>query len=322
MNAPVFKQAIRSNVPLLIALIGGTGSGKTKSAMEIAKGLSGGKRFAVGDTETGRALHYADDYDFDHAEIRPPFRPGAYLEAILAADAANYPAIVIDSGSHVWAGEGGVLDWHEEELDRMAGTDWKKREACKMAAWIKPKVEHKKMVQRLLQVRTHVIMCFRAEQKVEMSKDERGKTVIVAKASPNGLDGWIPICDKALPYEFTMSFLLTADAPGILKPIKLQQQHRVFFPLDRPVNQDSGKRLGDWSRGGSGSSNTTPSAEQPDRALIEDIGNTKARQGSAALKAWWETVAPGAVKKSVGAECLPTWKATAESADRATGGAS
>jgi hypothetical protein len=28
-------------------------------------------------------------------------------------------------------GDGGVLDWHEEEVDRMAGTDWKKREAVK-----------------------------------------------------------------------------------------------------------------------------------------------------------------------------------------------
>ena len=32
----------------------------------------------------------------------------------------------------------------------MAGDDWKKREACKMAAWIKPKMAHKQMVQRLL----------------------------------------------------------------------------------------------------------------------------------------------------------------------------
>jgi hypothetical protein len=62
------------------------------------------------------------------------------------------------------------------------------------------------------------------------------------------------------------------------------------------------------------------SAQQPDRATLEDIGNTKAREGTASLSAWWATVPPGAVKKAVGAECLPAWKATAADAD-AKGGA-
>ena len=47
--------------------------------------------------------------------------------------------------SHVWSGDGGVLDWQEEELQRMSGGDWQKAERVKMASWIKPKVSHKKM---------------------------------------------------------------------------------------------------------------------------------------------------------------------------------
>lgn len=163
------------------------------------------------------------------------------------------------------AGDGGVLDWHEEELTRMAGTDWQKREACKMAAWIKPKMAHKHMVQKLLQVRAHLILCFRAEEKIEMVK-EGGKVKIVPKQSRTGLDGWIPICEKSLPFELTASFLLTADAPGIPRPIKLQEQHRALFPLDKPITEESGRRIAEWASGASKAPPMSSAVPPPDRA--------------------------------------------------------
>jgi AAA domain len=244
-----FKPAVRENVSLLVGLAGGTGSGKTFTAMRLASGIAGDKPFALIDTAAGRGKHYADRFRFDHGDLHAPFRPEAYTEAILAADKAGYPVIVVDSMSHVWAGDGGVLDWQEEELTRMAGDDWKKREAVKMAAWIKPKTSHKRMVQRLLQVRAHLILCFRAEEKVDMIRED-GKMKIVPKKSLVGLDGWIPICEKNLPFELTTSFLLTAVAPGVPRPIKLQEQHRSLFPLEREITEESGQRLAQWAAGG------------------------------------------------------------------------
>ena len=244
-----FKKAIRENVNLLIGLAGGTGSGKTYTAMRLATGISAGKPFCVIDTEAGRAKHYADQFNFDHGDLHPPFRPDNYANAIKAADEAGYPVIIVDSVSHEHAGEGGLLDWHDEELTRMAGDDWKKREACNMAAWIKPKSEHKKMVQRLLQIRAHLILCFRAEEKIEMIKGDDGKMKIVKKQTTTGLDGWCPISEKNLPYELTTSFLLTADSPGMPKPIKLQEQHRSMFPLDQPITEESGKLIVAWAAG-------------------------------------------------------------------------
>ena len=245
----VFKPAVRSQCNLLVGLAGASGSGKTYSAMRLAAGMSRGKRFVVLDTERGRALHYSDQFSFDHCELHPPFRPSRYADAICAADDAGYPVIVVDSCSHMWAGDGGVLDWQEAELDRMAGDDWKKREACKMAAWIRPKGDQKKMVQRLLQVRAQLILAFRAEEKVEMVRGDDGKMKIVPKQTPTSLHGWVPICEKSLPYELTASFLLTADAPGVPKPIKLQEQHRALFPLDQPLTEQSGEKLAAWAAG-------------------------------------------------------------------------
>lgn len=236
-----FRPAVRENVPLLIGLAGGTGSGKTYSAMTLAKGMAGNKRFAVIDTENGRALHYAELFEFDHARLDAPFRPDRYAEAIVAADQGGYPVIVVDSMSHEWAGDGGCLDWHEEE---MRGQDTRK-----LLAWIKPKMAHKQMVTRLLQVNAHVILCFRAEPKVEVGKDKDGKTAIIPKQTLTGLDGWIPVSEKNLPFELTASFLLMADAPGVPRPIKLQEQHKTLVRLDGPLGEGAGKRLAEWAAG-------------------------------------------------------------------------
>jgi len=253
----VFRPATRENVPLLVGLSGGTGSGKTYSALRLAKGIAGDRPFAVIDTEAGRAKHYADQFKFDHGDLKPPFTPERYADAIAAADAAHYSVAVVDSTSHEWAGEGGILDWHDDELDRMAGTDWKKRDACNMAAWIKPKVAHKQMVMRLLQLRAHVILCFRAEPKVEMTR-EGGAWKIVEKKSLVGLHGWIPITEKNLPFELTASFLLMAEHPGVPLPIKLQEQHRAIFPLDRPITERAGQLLAEWAKGGAPATRVDP----------------------------------------------------------------
>jgi hypothetical protein len=111
-------------------------------------------------------------------------------------------------------------------------------------------MSHKQMVQRLLQVRAHLILCFRAEPKIEMVRGEGGKMEIREKQSLVGLHGWIPITEKNLPYELTASFLLIADRPGVPHPIKLQEQHRALFPLDTPITEESGARLAAWASGG------------------------------------------------------------------------
>ena len=257
-----FRPAKREAVGLLIGLAGSSGSGKTYSAMRLATGLAAGKPFAVIDTEAGRALHYADQFRFDHAELHAPFRPEAYSDAIQAADVAGYPVIVVDSFSHEHAGDGGLLDWHEEEFQRMGG-----RDSVKMTAWIKPKTAHKKMVSRLLQVHAHVIVCLRAEEKIEIVKVD-GKTEIRPKQTLTGLDGWVPICEKNLPYELTLSFLLTPDRPGVPKPIKLQEQHKQMVPLDQPISEKTGEALAAWAAG-SGSAPAVVS--EADRRRLHEV---------------------------------------------------
>ena len=240
-----FRDAKREDIRLLILLAGGTGSGKTESAMRLATGLAGGQPFAVIDTENGRALHKADDYTFKHAPLDEPFTPERYSEAVKAADAAGFPVVVIDSGSHEYEGVGGVLDSQVAEFKRMG-----ERESARLSSWVEPKRRHKAFVQQLLRSRAHVILCLRAEDKIEIVKDADGKTVVQPKQSLVGAEGWIPICEKRLPFEATISLLLLQSKPGVPVPIKLERRHVDLVPLDRPLDEDAGKALAAWAAGG------------------------------------------------------------------------
>lgn len=264
-----FRPAVRANVPLLIGVAGGTGSGKTLSALLLARGIAQGEPFAFIDTENGRGLHYADRFpEMQHGDLRAPFRPDAYVQAILAGHAhlVQVPkqkrVVVVDSFSHEWTGDGGCLDW----VDEITGGDQKKNGA----AWATVKPAHRRMMTKLLSLDAHVIVCLRAEYgKVDIVRKE-GKTEFVPKRTLRGgsLNDWYPESEKAFPYELTVSFLLTADAPGVPLPLKLEDQHRPFVPLDAPLTEETGRRLAAWAAGASpsGSASTESGATGADRS--------------------------------------------------------
>lgn len=252
-----FRPAVRENVGLFIGLAGGTGSGKTWSAMKMASGIVGpGNRFAVIDTENRRALHYADDFNFDVLELAAPFNAARYEEALLAAVKAGYKAIVVDSASHEHDGAGGYLDMQAEDLaervERMrkkakekgwSFNEWDAIDKATPLSWTKPKRERKRMMQTALACSTSIpiIWCFRAEEKVFASKD--GK--LVAQNPPI----WAPICGNKMPFEMTVFFMMHRDNPGMPIPIKLQGQHKALFPLDKPISEASGRAIAVWAAG-------------------------------------------------------------------------
>lgn len=258
-----FKTAKRQGVHLITGLSGGTGSGKTWSALELATGMAGGKPFALIDTEAGRALQYADYFDFQHGDLAPPFSPDRYLEAILAAEAAGFPVAVIDSFSHEHAGDGGILDMHDAEVDRLVdnaknrGNRNPNRDTYNMLAWAKVKAPHKRMVAKLLQLRIHLILCFRAEPKVKPMKVEEGKRQVTKIVDM----GWMPIAAKGLDFEMAASFMLRNERPGEVTtgaidqmaptghPLKLPEPLKGIFSGTYLLNRSHGEALAKWAAG-------------------------------------------------------------------------
>lgn len=291
-----FRPATREGTHLIVGLMGGTGSGKTYSAMRLATGLAGDKRFAVIDTEAGRAKHYADDFAFDHGDLSAPFRPDAYAAAILAAEKAGYPVIVVDSMSHEHAGEGGLLDWHEEEFQRMGS-----RDAAKMTAWIKPKMSHKAMMQKLLQLRAHLILCFRAEPKIKIVQNAKGKMEPVD-------DGWKPICAKGIEFEMVASWLLSHESPGLANaPLKIPERLKPMFPRDKPFSEDSGRALARWAAG-----DVAPPEVSAFDMAMETIDSAGTRDELATAYKMLPKMVQGADLAKAQAECARRGKAMAE----------
>lgn len=295
-----FRPAVRQQTSLLIALAGASGSGKTYSALRLATGLVGPKgKIGFVDTEAGRALHYADKFTFDHCNITAPFRPENYRDAIVAGEDQGYDVIIVDSMSHEKEGEGGLQEWAEQI----------ERDGTKSPGnWRVPKMHHKRMMNRLLQCRPHLIFCLRAEEKMLITKDARGKMLVIPAEERPLTERWEPICEKRFMYEMTASFTLLPSQPGIPIPIKLQDQHRPAFPDGQAIGEEAGESLAKWAHGG----------KVPVSKADEDAVRTArdaAAKGTEALRQWWRDADQRArvASKPFNDEL----KATAEAADRA-----
>jgi hypothetical protein len=239
----IYSAARRGGIGVLIMLAGASGSGKTKSALRLATGLANGGPIFFCDTEHGRALIYADDFSFQHLSLKEPFNPHRFEAAAVAAQKAGAAVWICDSFSHEHVGPGGVLDMFEAELTRMTKGDESKREALKYAAWIKPKMEHKHLLQRLWQLNCHVILCTHGEKKLELIKNDRGKMVPNPDATPSA------VCSPDIPFAMTASFILDARNPGVPGWMKRLDKWDPLVALDRPLDEATGERIGAWARG-------------------------------------------------------------------------
>lgn len=298
---------------LFISLTGGTNSGKSFSALRLARGIAGPDgKVAVLDTEGGRMLHLKNDFAFDADVMDPPFRPDRFATIAKEAEDASYACLVIDSFSMEWVGLGGVLDWQAAEIQRMAGDDYKKQERMKMASWIKPKGAHKAMVYSLLQRRIPIIFSIRGEETVKPGEAGEKPTKIFKS-----------ICSQTFPFEVTVSFRLAADRKGYIdlsdpKSWKLEGAHHAIFKDGERISEEHGHALAEWARGGGSSAPAaTPSAPsgEPDAAALVGEGNEAADFGMAALEAFWRRISAAEKRAAGGAAMLATWKAIAAARD-------
>lgn len=316
------KPAVRADDPLLIGMIGPPGGGKTYSALRVAKGMQDVRSgdIVVLDTEGGRARKYADDFRFIHVPFDPPYRPSDFLSAIQQWHARKPAAIIVDSMSDEHEGDGGVLDWHSQELDRMAGDDWAKRERVAQAAWIKPKRDRVKMMNGLLRVTTPLIFCFRAREKTKQMKNERGRM------EPVNL-GYQPIAPAEIVFGLDLTCILPPRAEGVPTwksdkagedfIIKLPRYLAPFITDGKALSEDMGRAFATWARGGSSTprdpgqaaaadrpaplsqqeatTESGASSDEDDEVSLTDLDERLAEaaaQGTAALQAAWKAVAP------------------------------
>lgn len=183
-----FSPAVKAALKARVAFCGPTGSGKTWTALGWAAVL--GQRVALIDTEKGSAALYADHFKFDTLRINAPYHPQRLIDAIAAAEQAAYDVIVIDSLSHFWEGEGGVL----EVVDAVAARSNSKN---KYVAWGVGTPLQRKMVDAILDADAHLILTMRSKMEYVQEKGDDGKTRITRI-------GLAPVQRQGVEYEFTV----------------------------------------------------------------------------------------------------------------------
>ena len=191
-----FQKAQRKQAKLRLALAGPSGSGKTYSALLIAQGLAPNGRIALIDTERGSGELYSHLADYDIATLTPPYTPDRYIALIREAEQAGYDVLIIDSLSHAWSGQGGVLDMHEKAATAAKGNNW--------AAWREVTPAHNALVDAMIGANLHIIATLRTKTAYDVTDDNGKKKPVKV--------GLAPVQREGMEYEFTLLFDLSVDS--------------------------------------------------------------------------------------------------------------
>lgn len=213
-----------------MAITGPSGSGKTYSALRLAFGLTNNESIAVIDTENGSASLYAHLGNYDVLDIAAPFTVQKYTDAIREAVSAGYDVVAIDSLSHVWAAEGGLLA-QKDAKDARGGnsyTNW--GEITKM---------YEQLKSAILQSPIHVIATMRSKQDYVIETDARGKS------SPRKV-GLAPVQREGFEYEFTTVF----DVDMTHTAATSKDRTGLFTDEVSQITEGHGQRIKAWLDGG------------------------------------------------------------------------
>lgn len=167
MNAFTFTPATKDEAKARIALTGPSGSGKTYTSLVLACALA--DNVAVIDTERGSASKYADEFGFSRLNLQT-FEPPALIEALAAAAAAGFGAVVVDSMTHFWSGTGGMLEQVDAAAKRGYGGN-------SFGGWKEARPLERKMIDALVSYPGHVIVTMRSKTDYVIEENERGRKV-------------------------------------------------------------------------------------------------------------------------------------------------
>lgn len=226
-----FKKAERKQVKLKIGISAPSGAGKTYSALLIAHGICNDwGKIAVIDTENGSAELYSNLGEYSTETISPPFTPQKYINAIKEAETLGFKVLIIDSLSHAWTGEGGLLDMQ----DKVAKAS---KSGNSYTAWREITPLHDKLVDTILQSDLDVIVTTRAKAEYIITDDngKKGYKKI----------GLAPIFRDGLEYELTTFFDMTQEHIATASKDRTAIFKESFIPTE-----ETGKLLNEWRSGG------------------------------------------------------------------------
>lgn len=227
-----FQKATRHQVRLNLAITGPSGSGKTYGALQVATGLAAatGGRVALLDTEYRTAEYYADVFDFDKADVLAPYLLHKFVDAIAGAE-AGHVVLVIDSATHLWDGDGGILA-RKEQKDKQGGNSY--------VNWREFKAEWKDFIERMRGSSIDIIATMRSKTEYVIQDNDKGKS------SPVKM-GMAPIAPPDADYEFDVVF----DVDRSHKFVTSKDRTGIFAGITgKMLTPETGAKLAKWRDGG------------------------------------------------------------------------
>jgi len=190
------KAQKRGQLKAKIALYGASGSGKSYTALKIASMLG---KTAVLDTENGSSELYSDEFDFDIMPVSS-YTTDTLTNAVKIATDNNYKVLIIDSYSHFWEGQDGLLQVQEAQTAAL------KNDSRRAWQRIKPLEQAQKIA--LINSNLHVIVTLRTKNNWEDVVDDRGRT-------KHKITGVKPIQRENIEYEFSLVAHMTHSAEDV-----------------------------------------------------------------------------------------------------------
>ena len=312
---------LKAPLPISIGLAGGSGSGKTHSAIQLAIGMADtiagktGAPIAFVDTENRRGLHYARAYPqiaqhfVDLSPYGPSgeiigFPPERWIALIDRVEASGAKALVIDSWSHSWSGINGVLELQAAELDRMTGGDASKRDKKSMLAWAAIKPRYRRLINRVIQCRVPVVLCIRAKSVIQKPG---GGNAVPTKLRRRDIP-WDVDSDKDLIFEMTALVVLDGEPGCPTHQIKVNDQHKAIFRPDVPISFETGMQMAEWSM---------DRGDAHEIKALMDAARTEARAGLEPFREWFRGLSR--ISKGHLQLIMPELKIIAERAEAAAG---
>lgn len=191
-----FNKATKGKKPVRLVLGGVSGAGKTFTALTFAKYLEkiSGKPTAAVDTEHYRMSLYADKFAFDVNNFEPPFDPRELMKIIHEAEAAGYGTLIVDSSTHFYSGEGGLLEIVSDSAKSKYGGN-------QYAGWAVGTPIQNDLIDAIIRSPLHMIFCIRAKQGYAETEKNNKKSYEKVGMELQQRDG----------FEFDFDFALMMD---------------------------------------------------------------------------------------------------------------
>lgn len=223
------RKSQRKQSPIKMSISGVPGSGKTYSSLLMARGLaSEWNKIVIIDTENKSADLYDALGEYNVIPIEAPFTPAKYIEALKLAESEGMEVAIIDSCTHVWKGQGGLLEYNNSLGGRY--TDWAKTTPL-----------YQQWLNTILQSPMNIICTLRKKVKHEIS-NERGKMKIIKKGLEDEIrDG----------FEYEVTVALTVEQNNMLDLSVVKDRTGLFKGKpDFIITEETGKMLKEWNNGG------------------------------------------------------------------------